>query len=113
MELQETSIYRKNKEYTDPFLSEGKKEGKKEGKTSREQGSENGKKRFFKDKIPDFWNAKYRCILMGVILFFSVIEIVMFNLNNFLNGESTKSILNRFLNKYLTLNDTLKHEKHD
>ena len=57
-------------------------------------------------KIPEFWTAKYRCILMGVVLFFSVVEIIMFNVNNFLQGESTRSIMQKLITKYLIHNDT-------
>ena len=58
-------------------------------------------------KIPEFWVAKYRCILMGVILFFSILEIIMFNVNNFLQGESTKSILQKLIRKYFYENRTV------
>lgn len=105
-DLQTTSIYRTNcnKFGITPFAHD--LEGK--GKTGREI-EENGtsvKKANPLSKIPEFWSAKYRCILMGVILFFSVAEILMFNINNFLQGESTKSLLFRFMNEYMRNNKT-------
>ena len=97
--LQESTIYKKNCEtFGEPsFIS------KMDGKTGREiiiESQEKVKKKGL-SKIPEFWRAKYRCILMGVVLFFSIAEIIMFNVNNFLQGESTKSIMQKLVKKYL------------
>ena len=63
-------------------------------------------KRNILSKIPEFWAAKYRCILMGVILFFSILEIIMFNVNNFLQGETTKTVMQKIIKKYFYTNHT-------
>ena len=94
------SIYQESeiKVHANPF------DGNEIGKTSRElnESEKIGRKKGPLSKIPEFWAAKYRCILMGVILFFSIAEILMFNINNFLQGESTKSVLQKFMKRYMT-----------
>ena len=107
MDLRNGSTYNKTCETISEtaFLSEGQGTGKAAGEIAET------KKRTLISKIPDYWAAKYKCILMGVILFFSVAEIIMFNVNNFLQGESTRNILYNIIEKYFSLNTTLKSVK--
>lgn len=60
------------------------------------------------NKISVFWNAKYKCILMAAILCFSILELIMFNVNSVLSNANFTNIVQEMLQVYL--NQTQKED---
>ena len=60
--------------------------------------------------IQNFWEAKYKCILLGCLVFFSVAELFLINIDHIIKDTENRKIIENLIKLIFPANNTLDSE---